>query len=104
MIFPTAEKKNNEKKKINLIIMKNEKQFWCRKCGLGYYPTVLQGLEVLYCENKNFCIAKIALYCNREKLGWKILCCNAGNSKLGIVLQEAWLQRDCIAIQKLYCD
>ena len=30
--------------------------------------------------------------------------CIAGNSKLGIVLQEAWLQKDCIAIQKLYCD
>ena len=26
--------------------------------------------------------------------------CIAGNSKLGIVLQEAWLQKDCIAIQK----
>ena len=44
------------KKKV--IIMKNEKKNWCRKCGLGYCPTVLQGLEVLYCEKK-----KKKLYC-----------------------------------------
>ena len=40
---------------IYIFIMK--KKIWCRKRGLGYCPTVLQGLEVLYC--------RLGLYCSR---------------------------------------
>ena len=70
----------NEKKKLQTCIFsknfqwleqgrneerRKKKKIWCRKRGLGYYPTVLQGLEVLYCEQGLYCsLKRKGLYCN----------------------------------------
>ena len=64
---------------------------------------VLQGEAGLYCSLRENCIARVALYCNREDWAGKILYCRLG----GVVLQDCiarGLQENCIAIRKLYCD
>ena len=64
---------------------------------------VLQGKAGLYCSLRENCIARVALYCNREDWAGKILYCRQG----GVVLQDCiarGLQENCIAIRKLYCD
>ena len=69
--------------------------------AIGYCPTVLQGLEVLYCEQGLYCslkrkgnyIARLVLYCNRGRLAKDCIAIHQ------VVLQvERGLGRDkCIA-------
>ena len=84
--------------------MKNEKNFGAENVGWA--------TAQLYCKGWRYCIVRTnffvlqKLHCIAiEKTGLENFVlqysyCIVGNSKLGIVLQEAWLQRDCIAIQK----
>ena len=75
----------------------------------GLLPNcIFRGWE-LYC-NTEICIAEmkaVGLYCKMGVVGletilqYSFLYCREEGS---VVLQEAWLQGDCIAIQKLYCD
>ena len=104
VIFPAAGnmKKNNKNNNYN---EKKMVQIW-----KGYCPNrivrkyfVLQGKAGLYCSLRENCIARVALYCNREDWAGKILYCRLG----GVVLQDCiarGLQENCIAIRKLYCD